>query len=240
MWTRPGQDRQELRRGQRLQLPPPLMFTGITNFCEAWTLRKNPAPRKSSFMKTSRMAVAKLPFCFLIASRSWCRVWAFPVGQSFTLQSGQPVRESLFHGDSITQGTGTTHGRNTYSWVTCEEVGCEPINLGFGGSAWGDQVVAEYIASRNDWDVLVVAYGTNTYRRAHENPEQFAANLRYFPDHNSGRTPPMRRFFASRHCGASKTRRTKKTRPAIPTNSIGKELRRWCCAARVPILTCTC
>ena len=100
------------------------------------------------------------------------------VGFSGGAEFSPPERSArprvLFHGDSITQGTGTTHGRNTYSWVTCEEMGCEPINLGFGGSAWGDQVVAEYIASRNDWDVLLVAYGTNTYRRAHENPEQFA------------------------------------------------------------------
>ena len=117
----------------------------------------------------------------------------FPAGLSFVVQSvgfssdaqfAPPNRPAqprvLFHGDSITQGTGATHSRNTYAWVTCEKIGCEPINLGFGGSAWGDQPVAEYIASRNDWNALVVAYGTNTYRRAHEDPEQFAQTYNTF------------------------------------------------------------
>ena len=86
----------------------------------------------------------------------------------------------LFHGDSITQGTGISRARSTYLWVVCEQLGCDPINLGFGGSAWGDKPVADYIASRNDWNVLVVAFGTNTYRRAHETPEQFGTTYDTF------------------------------------------------------------
>ena len=117
----------------------------------------------------------------------------FPYGLSFVVQGvgfssgaqfAPPNRPAqprvLFYGDSITQGTGATHSRNTYVWVTCEELGCDPINLGFGGSAWGDQPVADYVTSRNDWNALVVAYGTNTYRRAHENPEQFAQTYNTF------------------------------------------------------------
>ncbi|MBI1955372.1 MAG: hypothetical protein HYS38_03165 [Acidobacteria bacterium] len=110
----------------------------------------------------------------------------FPGGNSFLVngvgfssgsQYGPPRIAArprvLFHGDSITQGTGTSHPRNTFVWVVCERLGCDPINLGFGGSAWGDKPVADYIASRQDWNVLVVAFGTNTYRRAQETPEQF-------------------------------------------------------------------
>ena len=69
----------------------------------------------------------------------------------------------LFHGDSITHGHGVTSPRETYVWQACERVNCVPLNLGFGGSAWGDRVVAEYIASRNDFDVLVIAIGTNSF-----------------------------------------------------------------------------
>ena len=69
----------------------------------------------------------------------------------------------LFHGDSITHGHGVTSPRETYVWQTCEMVGCEPLNLGFGGSAWTDISVAQYIAGRNDWDFLILMLGTNSF-----------------------------------------------------------------------------
>ena len=69
----------------------------------------------------------------------------------------------LFHGDSITHGHGVTSPRETYGWLACEQAACVSLNLGFGGSAWGDRVVAEYIAGRSDFDVLVIAIGTNSF-----------------------------------------------------------------------------
>lgn len=69
----------------------------------------------------------------------------------------------LFHGDSITHGHGVTSPRETYVWQTCEMLHCLPINMGFGGSGWADLPVADYIASRNDWDVLVIMLGTNSF-----------------------------------------------------------------------------
>jgi lysophospholipase L1-like esterase len=69
----------------------------------------------------------------------------------------------LFHGDSITHGHGATTPRETFVWQTCEMAHCTSINMGFGGSAWADLAVAEYIASRKDWDVLVLALGTNSF-----------------------------------------------------------------------------
>jgi lysophospholipase L1-like esterase len=69
----------------------------------------------------------------------------------------------LFHGDSITHGHGVTTPRETYAWQACEIANCRSLNLGFGGSAWADTVVAEYIASRTDWDVLVLMLGTNSF-----------------------------------------------------------------------------
>jgi lysophospholipase L1-like esterase len=69
----------------------------------------------------------------------------------------------LFHGDSITHGHGVTSPRETWVWQTCEMANCQPLNLGFGGSAWTDIPVADYIASRNDWNVLVLMLGTNSF-----------------------------------------------------------------------------
>ena len=69
----------------------------------------------------------------------------------------------LFHGDSITHGRGVTSPREVYVWQACERANCESLNLGFAGSAWADLPVADYIASRNDWDALVIMLGTNSF-----------------------------------------------------------------------------
>jgi lysophospholipase L1-like esterase len=68
----------------------------------------------------------------------------------------------LFHGDSITHGHGVTSPRETYPWQVSEKLGCVPLNYGFGGSAWADNVLAQTIASRTDWDVLTIMIGTNS------------------------------------------------------------------------------
>jgi lysophospholipase L1-like esterase len=82
----------------------------------------------------------------------------------------------LFHGDSITHGHGVTTPRETYVWQSCEMAGCESLNLGFGGAGFTDRVVAEYIASRSDWDVLALMLGTNSFggRDAYGKPETLA------------------------------------------------------------------
>ena len=72
-------------------------------------------------------------------------------------------RRVLFHGDSITHGHGVTSPRETYVWQACERAGCTSLNYGFGGTAWADNIVAETIASRTDWDILVIALGTNSF-----------------------------------------------------------------------------
>jgi lysophospholipase L1-like esterase len=68
----------------------------------------------------------------------------------------------LFHGDSITHGHGVTSPRETYPWQVAERIGCVPLNFGFGGTAWADNIVAQTIAARNDWDVLTIMLGANS------------------------------------------------------------------------------
>jgi lysophospholipase L1-like esterase len=74
-----------------------------------------------------------------------------------------PRARVLFHGDSITHGHGATSPRETYVCQSCEKAGCTALNFGFGGTAWADNVVAQTIASRSDWDILVIALGTNSF-----------------------------------------------------------------------------
>ncbi len=69
----------------------------------------------------------------------------------------------FFHGDSITQGHGVTSPRETYVWQVADKLDCVAINFGFGGTAWADNIVAQTIVSRSDWDILVIMLGTNSF-----------------------------------------------------------------------------
>ena len=69
----------------------------------------------------------------------------------------------FFHGDSITQGHGVISPRETYVWQVAEQLSCVALNFGFGGTAWADNIVAQTIASRDDWDVLTIMLGTNSF-----------------------------------------------------------------------------
>jgi lysophospholipase L1-like esterase len=85
---------------------------------------------------------------------------------------GRPLRW-LAHGDSITQGAHAVHPGFTYVNLVADALGWDAINMGFGGSAWGDAVVAEYLASREDWDVLSIAIGTNTFGGQKESAQDY-------------------------------------------------------------------
>jgi lysophospholipase L1-like esterase len=68
----------------------------------------------------------------------------------------------FFHGDSITHGHGVTSPRETYVSQAADMLDCVAFNYGFGGSAWGDNIIAQTIASRSDWDVLTIMIGCNS------------------------------------------------------------------------------
>lgn len=102
-----------------------------------------------------------LPFYYLNAE---IIIHAVGIDPAAKMTRAAPDRRPrvLFHGDSITHGHGVTSPRETYPWQVAEKLGCVPLNYGFGGSAWADNVVAQTIASRTDWDVLTIMIGTNS------------------------------------------------------------------------------
>ena len=88
----------------------------------------------------------------------------------------------LLHGDSITHGTRASRPGLTYVAQLGYLLETEVYNLGFGGSAWGDAPVAEYIAGLDAWEVLVLVLGTNTYGRAHESGVAYGRTYARFLD----------------------------------------------------------
>ncbi len=72
-----------------------------------------------------------------------------------------PSKTLLFYGSSITQGACAIPPENTYVAQCARRLGCDALNLGFGGSAHMERVLAEHIAARGDWDAAVFEMGIN-------------------------------------------------------------------------------
>ncbi len=66
-----------------------------------------------------------------------------------------------FYGSSITQGGCAGRPGNMYSHILCRQLDCNNMNLGFSGSARGEQAIAMYIASRHI-DAFVMDFVFNT------------------------------------------------------------------------------
>ncbi|MBE5817633.1 MAG: hypothetical protein E7312_01090 [Clostridiales bacterium] len=66
----------------------------------------------------------------------------------------------VYYGSSITQGACTTTPSKAYTALVSERLGADHINMGFGGSAMGEEAMAEYIASL-DMSCFVLDYDYN-------------------------------------------------------------------------------
>ena len=53
----------------------------------------------------------------------------------------------LYYGSSITNGACATRPGNSYESFICRTLGMDYVNLGFGGSAKGEDAIADYIAN---------------------------------------------------------------------------------------------
>ena len=78
----------------------------------------------------------------------------------------------LFYGDSITHGSTTVRPGTTYPARIARRLGVDFVNLGVGGSARGESAMAEIAASLCA-DVIVLAYGVNTFGSSYEEPRAF-------------------------------------------------------------------
>ncbi len=70
------------------------------------------------------------------------------------------MKPVIFYGSSITQGCCTCHPGNDYEGHLSRWLDCNFLNLGFSGSAQGEALMAEYVASL-DASVFVIDYDHN-------------------------------------------------------------------------------
>jgi hypothetical protein len=78
-----------------------------------------------------------------------------------------PGKRWLAYGSSITQAAGTFHN---YVNTAAQVLNVDALNLGMGGSCWLEPAVADFIASRQDWDIASFELGVNM-RNLRDNPD---------------------------------------------------------------------
>lgn len=86
-----------------------------------------------------------------------------------SLGSGKPyesISPVVYYGSSITQGGCASRPGTAYQAEICRRTGIDFINLGFSGSARGEALMAEYVASL-DMSVFVMDYDHNAPSEEH-------------------------------------------------------------------------
>jgi lysophospholipase L1-like esterase len=88
-----------------------------------------------------------------------------------------PNRRILFYGSSITNGASPTLYHLSYIQQTARHLKADCLNQGLSGACLCQPEVADYLAERDDWDMICLELGVNM--RGAFTPEEFAERSRY-------------------------------------------------------------
>ncbi len=72
-----------------------------------------------------------------------------------------PSLRYLAYGTSLTAGRATTLPHLSYAFQTAWRLGADLINIGSGGSCFIESDMADYLASRTDWDFMTMGLSLN-------------------------------------------------------------------------------
>lgn len=89
-----------------------------------------------------------------------------------------PHNRFLAYGSSITFGGDAAVPSGGYAARTAATLGADLINLGFAGSCYLEEEMADYIAARNDWTFATLELGINVI--GFMPPETFEQKVQYF------------------------------------------------------------
>jgi hypothetical protein len=92
--------------------------------------------------------------------------FGFPAGSKVAPPTKRAYKPIAFYGSSITQGGCVGRPGNSYCNIVCRALDADCRNLGFSGSAMGEQVVAEYIGSL-ELSAFVMDYDYNSPSEEH-------------------------------------------------------------------------
>lgn len=89
----------------------------------------------------------------------------------------KPRRRMLCYGSSITHGASPTLYHLCYVQVAARLMKADALNQGLSGSCLCEKEMADYLASRDDWDLATLELGVNM--RGSFSPDQFRTRSRY-------------------------------------------------------------
>ncbi|MCI3926290.1 GDSL-type esterase/lipase family protein [Paenibacillus sp. TRM 82003] len=98
-----------------------------------------------------------------------------------------PARRCLAYGSSITFGGDTSVPSGGYAAMAARQVGVDFFNLGLAGSCYLEEEMADYVASRDDWDFAVLELGINVI--GFMDPEEYGSRVREMLGRISRRQP---------------------------------------------------
>lgn len=92
----------------------------------------------------------------------------------------QPRLRMLCYGSSITNGASPSAHHLSYIYQAARHLGIDVLNQGLSGSCRMEKEVADYLADRTDWDLIMLELGVNVRREYSK--ERFAERVRYLLD----------------------------------------------------------
>ncbi|RRJ31421.1 SGNH/GDSL hydrolase family protein [Halocatena pleomorpha] len=84
-----------------------------------------------------------------------------------------PDKRYLAYGTSITEGAASSATHMNYVSHVARNCGYDALNFGCSGSAYCESSMAEYIATRDDWDVATLALSVNMANTGGFSPDEF-------------------------------------------------------------------
>jgi len=98
-----------------------------------------------------------------------------------------PKKRILFYGSSITNGASPSLYHLCYVQQTARHLKADALNLGLSGACHCEKEMADYLARREDWDMISLELGVNM--RMGFTPGEFQARSRYLIEQVIARHP---------------------------------------------------
>ncbi len=104
----------------------------------------------------------------------------------------KPSTRMLCYGSSITHGASPTMHHLSYVYQAGRRLGFDVLNQGLAGSCMCEPEVADYLAARDDWDVITLELGVNM--RGGYTPDEFRTRVRYLLEQLIAHHPDKPKF----------------------------------------------
>ncbi len=148
------------------------LFCGPHKLLPTWHIDPNSTEIQTMLFDIDNQYCSQYPIRFIFPTHCTLEIVSVSVDNDAELYSNfksydysetaeQPGKRWLVHGDSITQGSNVSSPSCTWVDLTARMLNLIPTNLGIGSFGRAEIEMAEYLASRQDYDLLSLHIGIN-------------------------------------------------------------------------------